>query len=280
MRPIPECSVIIAARNAALWLPEAVASIGAHARAEILVVDDGSFDGTDALLGRMAAADPRIVALRGPDRGAGAARNAAIAVASAPLLAFLDPKDRWRPDRLEMQLALHIARPDIGFSFTDAQRATISGAARGRAFEGWDDLASRHGAPRDCFAFGAEAMGPLFRADVIATSAVMVRTRLVRAAGGFDERLRPAEAWDLWLRLAQRAPVGCLPLVGVEQVIHPGGPDARARRKVAARHAMVLADGPGPATPLARAARWLGALGRGLGRRPLPVVLPVQGALS
>ncbi|MFC7474283.1 glycosyltransferase family 2 protein [Dankookia sp. GCM10030260] len=239
----PECSVVIPARNAAPWLGGSIASIGAKAAVEILVVDDGSTDGTGELLGGLAAADARIVPLTGPRRGAAAARNAALAVAAAPLVAFLDADDRWRPGKLAAQLALHAARPELGFSFTDYRHVTEAGEDRGTCFGYWPGFRTRHGAWLEAFLLGPDALAQLFAENVVGTSTVMVRTALLRETGGFDESLRQAEDWDLWLRLAARAPVGCVPLVGTDYLMHrPGNlsQDTAARaaalRLVAARH--------------------------------------------
>src|SRR5215472_15088770 len=103
----PAMSVIMPVRNGAAWLAESVASIQAQdfAGFEFLIVDDGSDDGTAAMLASFAAADPRIRVFRQAPQGIVAALNAAIAQARAPYLARLDADDRARPDRLSRQFA-------------------------------------------------------------------------------------------------------------------------------------------------------------------------------
>lgn len=231
----PVASVVIPARDVARWLPRALASIGSRPDLEILVVDDGSTDGTGALLAHAARHDRRIRALAGPARGPSVARNLALAEARAPLVAFLDADDRWRPEKLAKQLALHAARPELGFSFTNYRHVTLDGEDRGTCFAYWPRFAARHGGQGDGqqagFVLGADALAQIYAENVAGTSTVIARTALLREVGGFAEVLRSAEDWDLWLKLAARAPVGCLPQVLADYSI--GRPGAASRNSAA-----------------------------------------------
>jgi glycosyltransferase involved in cell wall biosynthesis len=242
MTETPAISVVIPSRDARAWLPQSIASIGGAAEVEIIVVDDGSTDGTAEFLARLAAADPRLVVLQGPRRGASAARNAAIAAARAPLIAFLDADDRWRLDKLAVQAALHAARPEIGFSFTDYRHRRTDGTLGGGCFAFWPRFDARHAGAAEAFVLGADGLAQIYAENVVGTSTVMARTDLLRAAGGFDESLAQAEDWDLWLRLAALAPVGCVPQALAEYRQHrpgnlssAGAARARAMGVVAAR---------------------------------------------
>src|SRR5262245_3320321 len=83
---------------------------------ELIVADDGSTDNTEQVLAPYAG---RIRLLRLPHGGAGVTRNAAIGVATRPLVAFLDSDDEWDSDKLVLQRALMDARPDVLFCFSD-----------------------------------------------------------------------------------------------------------------------------------------------------------------
>lgn len=96
-------AVIIPVFNCQAFLPAALGSVRVQTRApdEILVVDDGSTDGAPAWLA--AQADLRVITQS--NRGAGAARNAAVKATDAAVLAFLDTDDLWRPTHIEQHLA-------------------------------------------------------------------------------------------------------------------------------------------------------------------------------
>ena len=97
-------SVVVPAFNSERYLAEAVESaLGqTHPPFEVIVVDDGSSDGTAEAA---AAFGERIRYERQPNAGIGGARNTGVELASGDHLAFLDADDRWEPDKLERQLA-------------------------------------------------------------------------------------------------------------------------------------------------------------------------------
>ncbi len=230
----PVLSVVIPARNVAGYLPASIGSIG-PGRYEILVVDDGSTDATPQVLAELAAADPRLRVLPGPAQGPSAARNLAIAAARAPLVAFLDADDAWRPGKVSAQLAVHRAIPALGFSFTDYRHVSPEGEDRGTCFEYWPGFAARHARSPRAFRLGQDALAQIFAENVVGTSTVMARTQALRDVQGFNAHLGNAEDWDLWLRLAAAAPVGCLKLVGTDYLMHrPGNISNDAPRRAAA----------------------------------------------
>jgi glycosyltransferase involved in cell wall biosynthesis len=153
---------------------------------EIVVVDDGSVDGTADRLD--ALADDRLRVLRHDrPRGVSRARNAGIASARGEWVAFLDDDDVWAPRKLRLQLEA-ARREDAALVYAGAV---------------WVDYELR-------FLYGHTAPDPatlasaLMRWNVLwgGCSNVLVRTDLVRELGGFDEDLHQLGDWDLWIRLA------------------------------------------------------------------------------
>lgn len=118
----PAVSVIIPVRNAAATLPATLDSLAGQSfqNWEALLIDDGSQDGSAALLADRAAADPRCRLLGdGCWRGVAGARNLGIRAARGRWIAFLDADDRWRPDKLAQQMPLLRAGVPIVFSSYD-----------------------------------------------------------------------------------------------------------------------------------------------------------------
>ena len=186
----PAISILMPVHNGAEWLAEAIASIHAQdfADFEFLIVDDGSDDGTAAMLSSFAADDRRIRLLHQAPQGIVAALNNAIAAARAPYLARLDADDSARPDRLGKQFAFMQAHPEIGLLGTFAERIDAAGNIVGRL------------APPTEPARLAQVLG---RTNPFVHSSVMMRAALVRRIGGYRAAFRAAEDYDLWLRMAE-----------------------------------------------------------------------------
>jgi glycosyltransferase involved in cell wall biosynthesis len=125
----PLVSVIIPTYNYGRFLGEAVNSVlGQTFRdLECIIVDDGSTDETDQVLASFN--DPRMVFSGTPRLGVSAARNRGLDLSRGSLIAFLDADDRWKPGKLESQVAILAAEPEIDMVFTNFVRFT--------ATEGW-----------------------------------------------------------------------------------------------------------------------------------------------
>jgi GT2 family glycosyltransferase len=182
----PAFSVVVAAYQAAGTLAEALESALAQTlpAAEIVVVDDGSTDGTAEAA---AAFGPQVTLLRKQNGGEGSAKNAGARAASGDLVVFLDADDLFEPERLEALAELAVARPDLDVITTDA----------------WLEVGGRR--VRRCYdetwTFPAAAQRTeILRRNFVFGLAAVSRERLL-ASGGFDESLRHATDWDLWCRL-------------------------------------------------------------------------------
>lgn len=238
----PVVSVIIPSRDCLAHLPDAIASVGRGVDAEIIVLDDDSVDGSRDWLTQAARSDKRLRVLVGPGAGPAKARNLAIGVARGAFLAFLDAEDRWHAGKLEAQLALHLANPDLAFSFTDYRDVGQDGAVLPGGLAAWPCFHGRHAARTMGFVLQDDALAQIYAEPVVVTSTVMARADMVRHLGGFDPSLPATEDWDLWLRLAGRGKIGCVPVVLADNLVRPAAaPTLRGRvigmRMIAARHA-------------------------------------------
>jgi glycosyltransferase involved in cell wall biosynthesis len=191
-----DVAVVIPAYCSEDFIEAAVESILAqtHPACEVLVVDDGSPVPVAPLLERYA---PLVRVIRQDNGGPAAARNTGIREATAPLIAFLDADDLWEPQKLERQVAEFGERPELGMVCSDALLLRGEDAHERK----WGAVADR-GAPDLSFA-------GLLLANPISTLTVMARRELVLEVGLFDEdrRLIAVEDYDLWLRIAERAPI-------------------------------------------------------------------------
>ncbi len=155
---------------------------------ELIVVDDGSSDGSAALLAALAARDPRVRVLRQENRGLTAALVRGCAAARAPFIARHDADDLSLPGRLRRQVERLNARPDLAF---------VSCWARVHGPR--DELLLEVRRPTD----EIEALRRLDHDEgPPGHGSVLFRADAYRRAGGYREAFRYAQDWDLWLRLA------------------------------------------------------------------------------
>lgn len=204
-------SVVIPTYNRAALLAEALASVlGQTFRDfEVIVVDDGSTDGTAAVV--EGAGDPRVSLLRLSHTGSPArARNAGIARARGRYIAFLDSDDLWDATKLADQLAALAARPECRWCHTGQSCIDESGAPHARWPDPW--LASDE-------RWLAEPL--LRRRSGVSSSSVVAEAALLRDVGCFDESFVWGEDYDLWVRLALASPAACVPEARVRHRIHP-----------------------------------------------------------
>jgi len=183
-------SVLIGAYQNERTLERAARSILAQTVSdlELLIVDDGSTDGTQQVAAGICAVDGRArVLAMGENRGIARSLNAAIEVAAAPLVAIQDADDWSEPARLERQIDV-LADPEIAVVGCRMHEVDRSG---------------RELAPRTRWATG-DVGSLLMRFNPVPNTAAMFRRDAVLAIGGYDPRYRWAPEYDLWLRLAER----------------------------------------------------------------------------
>ncbi len=112
----PLVSVIIPVHNGAKFLPSAIRAVldQTYRPFEIIVVDDGSEDGSGDVLRSF----PEVLYHRQAKRGGAAARNIGVKLAHGQFIAFLDADDLWTPHKLSLQVAFHMKDPSVGYSLT------------------------------------------------------------------------------------------------------------------------------------------------------------------
>lgn len=188
--PAPLVSVMMPCYNAERTLPMALASLRAQSYEnwEALIVDDGSTDGTWALL--EACADPRVRKERFPaNRGRGAARQRCLEMARGDLLSFLDSDDWLFPDKLTRQVALMTGRPEL----VAVSGACVITGANGAAV-GVERLGVQDG--RALTVRRLRRPGP----PPVSFPPCMVRMDAARAAG-FNSELRRSQDKDFLIRV-------------------------------------------------------------------------------
>jgi len=189
----PTVSVVIPAYNAERYIGETLESVLAQTYRdfEIVVVDDGSTDGTREIV-RNYGEPVRLV--EQPNSGPAAARNRGIREARGELIAFIDADDLWLPEKLALQMPM-FADEEVGLVCCRVQLIDESGrelpTSEREKFSGW-------------------AFEKLLEGNFIGTSTVVARRAALEEAGLFPEDLVWCEDWCLWLRVALRWKLECV----------------------------------------------------------------------
>jgi glycosyltransferase involved in cell wall biosynthesis len=185
---MPQVSVIIPTYNAARYLKEAVDSVLAQSFKdfEVLVIDDGSTDDTEALMRQYATTPVRYI--RQENAGVSKARNRGIDESLGRYVAFLDADDTWDQRKLERQLSALDQNRGYhacysAFTVGDCKLSPLELRRSKRQGTAIEDL--------------------LMRGNVVGTpSTVLCERSLIKLAGGFDPETSQCADWDMWMRLA------------------------------------------------------------------------------
>lgn len=203
----PTVSVVIPAYNYGRFLGQAIDSVLAQTFpvSEVIVVDDGSTDGTSKVLAHYGDC---IRAICQENQGVSMAANRGAELASGDLLAFLDADDVWLPRKLELQVERFLAEPDLGLVHCGYEEIDTKGMVLCQhldGLEGWvaDEML-------------------LFRRSVIlggGSGAIIPRATFL-SVGGFDPQVSISQDWDLHYRIACRQKVGFVPEVLLRYRVH------------------------------------------------------------
>ena len=193
---MPHVSVIIPVFNRPELLHFAVQSVLAQSFTdyELIVVDDGSSVPLETVRELVETRRGQYLRLES-NQGVSAARNAGVALATGKYLAFLDSDDSWFPEKLARQVKFFENFPH--YRLAQCREEWIRNGVLVNQKE-------RHAMP------DGEAFERSLELCLISPSAVILERELFDQVGGFDERFRACEDYDLWLRITCRQPVGLL----------------------------------------------------------------------
>lgn len=197
-------SVVIPTHNRAATLARAVDSALAqtHTPLQVIVVDDGSTDGTAALL---ASYGSRIKTLRQSNAGPSAARNRGAAAADGGILAFLDSDDRWLPEKIARQTALmERGGPMMTCCVCNARVDAPAGVRSRTSFESADL------APPFAEGLWTNPQEVLSSRFLLFNQVAAIRREAFESCGGFNPQLNLLEDYDLSMRLSTPGPWGVI----------------------------------------------------------------------
>jgi glycosyltransferase involved in cell wall biosynthesis len=194
MNDSPLVSVVITAYNASKWIGETLESVLAQdfTDFEVIVVDDGSTDDTTAVV---AGFGGRVCCIHKPNGGQPSARNVGIRAARGEYIAFVDADDLWAKEKLRLQVDL-IKRTGVAWVYCDAYTFDDKSGRRLGRF----GKANRQ--------YDGDILKSLFLAQFIPSPTPIIRRTVFEHVGYFDEHIRVAEDWNMWLKIAAHYPVG------------------------------------------------------------------------
>lgn len=198
--PGPSVTCVVTAYNYADYAVDAVRSaLDQDYPAElldVLVVDDGSTDGTGDLLARTFAGEPRVTILRQANQGFVAATSRVLAEATGELIGILDADDRWPPDRISRQVAVMQANPAVGLVHGDLRMVDKDGATVNPSFFAYSRFEVRRG----------RVLGALLRQNHVTSAAMLLRADLRDRFLPIPEELVYPD-WYISARIAEVAEV-------------------------------------------------------------------------
>ena len=221
----PLVSVIIPNYNYAHYLSQAVESVLAqtYANLEIMVVDDGSTDDSEAILRDYGN---RLRWIKMQNQGVAAARNLGASRTTGELIAFLDADDFWLPEKLERQVERFLNDPELGLVHCGVEEIDKEGKHlrfRDDGLEGW--------VARDMLFFNRGVI-------LGGGSGVIVPRDEFSAIAGFDTSLSTSADWDFFYRLAVRRRVGFVSTPLLKYRVHSSNMHRNVR---AMEHDMLIA---------------------------------------
>lgn len=219
----PLVSVIIPAHNAESYIDDAVRSVlgQTYLNLEIIVVDDGSTDRTNA---RVAAYAPRVHCIRHAicSGTAGIPRNTGIRHSTGEYIVFLDADDLMRPNRIENRIEFLSTHPEVALVFSDYRNFSAAGAADRTHFQSCPRLQKMLGDRPSLVITSEEATALLARENFGISGSFTVRRTILKFEAGFEPALKACEDFHFYYRLARHSAVGIVNEVGMMRRLHEG----------------------------------------------------------
>jgi len=225
----PEVTVLIPSYNRAHLIGRAVncALTQTYPNCHVIVVDDGSTDGTSRLIAEQYGTNPRVRYVYQRNRGVAAARNLGLELARGEYVAFLDSDDLWKPWKIELQVACLQCLPGVGMIWTDMDAVDAQGRlvaancmrescavyqyfGQNEIFEQSKLLAEL--APmvkdpgRDTRVYWGDVFSPMVMGNLCQPSTVLITRERALRTGGFNESMLSGEDHDYHLRLSRKGP--------------------------------------------------------------------------
>jgi len=194
---MPRVSVIIPTYNRSTLITETIDSVLAQTYLdfELIIVDDGSTDNTLEVLSMYGE---RIKIIQQDNQGQGSARNTGINSSRGELIAFLDSDDLWKPNKLEIQYELIKKKPDLAWVYSDAE-----------AFDGMTG--------ETLYSFGekqilweGDILEKILIQDFIPSPTPLIKKSVFEHVGYFNN-YEASQDWDMWIRIAEKYPIGLIP---------------------------------------------------------------------
>lgn len=210
----PKVSVIIPIYNRADILPRTIKSVlnQTFKDFELIIVDDGSLDNTKEVVEEFQRKDPRIRYIWQENSGAPARpKNTGIKNAKGKYIAFLDHDDEWLPQKLEKQIKLfENSKTNIGF--VGCNTLVL------------DEEKEKFLKPRLMLKDLNSVFKELLKGNFIFTSSsVVVKKEILDKIGFFDENLKQADDWDMWLRIAKKYKFNFVPEFLIKYYVYKSG---------------------------------------------------------
>jgi len=182
-------SIVTPTYNRAYLLTEAIDSVLAqtYPHWEMIIVDDGSTDGTAAIVEAATAKDHRISYYYQENAGQSSARQHALSVARGEFIAFLDSDNRWLPERLQKGLDALARNPNCAVSYGDCYILDEDG---------------KRISDRNMRRYSGFITEQLVKDNCVSFNTSLTRREAIDSVGGFDPNVEVADDYDLWLRIS------------------------------------------------------------------------------